>query len=113
MLQDWLGWSPRLCRWSLQKTLAHYPIEERVDYSYKTLSTERGVRFNEMEYHLPREEGPDALRKIIKTIEDNNIKVFFPIEFRTIAPDDIWLSPFYKRQTVSIAVHQLDRKSVV
>ena len=106
MLQDWLGWAPSLRRWAIQKAMADYPVEERVDYSYRTLSTERGVRFNEMEYHLPREEAPDALRKIIKTIEDNNIRVFFPIEFRTIAADDIWLSPFYKRDTVSIAVHQ-------
>jgi FAD-linked oxidoreductase len=106
LLDDWLGWSPSLRRWAIQKALADYPSEERVDFAHKTLSAERGVRFNEMEYHLPRETAPDALRKIISTIEDNNIKVFFPIEFRTIAPDDIWLSPFYKRQTVSIAVHQ-------
>lgn len=106
MLEDWLGWAPSMRRWAIQKAMADYPVEERVDYAHKTLSAERGVRFNEMEYHLPRENGPDALREIIKTIEDNQIKVFFPIEFRTIAPDDIWLSPFYKRQTISIAVHQ-------
>jgi FAD/FMN-containing dehydrogenase len=59
-----------------------------------------------MEYHLPREAGPAALREIIDTIEKNNIKVFLPIEFRTTAPDDIWLRPFYQRKTCSIAVHQ-------
>lgn len=106
MLQDWLGWSPSLRRWAIQKAMADFPVEERVDYAHKTLSTERGVRFNEMEYHLPHEAAPEALRQIIKTIEDNNIKVFFPIEVRTIAADDIWLSPFYQRETISIAVHQ-------
>lgn len=106
MLADWLGWSPALRRWAIQKALADYPVEERIDYSHKTLSAERGVRFNEMEYHLPRETAPDALREIIRTIETNNIEVFFPIEFRTIAADDIWLSPFYRRDTVSIAVHR-------
>ena len=106
MIEDWVGWSPALRRWIIQKVLAGRAAEERVDYSHKTLSTERGVRFNEMEYHLPREAGPAALREIIDTIEKNNIKVYFPLEFRTTAPDNIWLSPFHQRESCSIAVHQ-------
>ena len=106
MLQDWLGWSPTMRRWAIQKAFADYPVETRVDFSHRTLSNERGVRFNEMEYHLPREKAADALREIIRIIETNNIRVFFPIEFRTVAQDDIWLSPFYGRKSASIAVHQ-------
>ncbi|MDO8422872.1 MAG: D-arabinono-1,4-lactone oxidase [Parvibaculum sp.] len=106
MLQDWLGWAPGMRRWAIQKAFGDYPVETRVDFSHKTLTSERGVRFNEMEYHLPREVAADALREIIKTIETNNIRVFFPIEFRTVAADDIWLSPFYGRKSASIAVHQ-------
>ncbi len=106
MIEDWLGWSPALRRWLIRKILSGLEPEERVDYSHKTLSTERGVRFNEMEYHLPREAGPAALRAIIEKIETTNIKVYFPIEYRTTAPDDIWLSPFHGRESCSIAVHQ-------
>ncbi|MBX3504815.1 MAG: FAD-binding protein [Parvibaculum sp.] len=109
-LQDWLGWAPSARRWVIQTILGGMEPEERVDFSHKTLSTERNVRFNEMEYHLPREAGPQALREIIAAIEDNNIEVFFPIEFRTVAPDDIWLSPFYKRESCSIAVHRYHEK---
>lgn len=69
MLEDWLGWSPPIRRWTIQKILGGMEPEERVDYSHKTLSTTRGVRFNEMEYHLPREAAPGALREIIETIE--------------------------------------------
>jgi len=105
-LQDWLGWSPSARRWVIQTILGGMEPETRVDYSHKTLSSERNVRFNEMEYHLPRETGPQALREIIAAIEDNNVEVFFPIEFRTTAPDDIWLSPFYGRESCSIAVHR-------
>ncbi|PKQ09505.1 MAG: FAD-binding protein [Alphaproteobacteria bacterium HGW-Alphaproteobacteria-12] len=105
-LQDWLGWSPAARRWLIQKILGGTAPETRVDYSHKTLSTERNVRFNEMEYHLPREEAITALREIIDAIETNNVEVFFPIEFRTTAPDDAWLSPFYKRESCSIAVHR-------
>ena len=32
--------------------------------------------------------------------------MFFPIEFRYVRGDDIWLSPFYQRDSVSISVHQ-------
>jgi FAD/FMN-containing dehydrogenase len=32
--------------------------------------------------------------------------VFFPIEVRYIKGDDIWLSPFYGRDSVSIAAHR-------
>lgn len=106
MLEEWLGWAPSARRWILQKIMGDIEPEERVDYSHKTLSTERGVRFNEMEYHLPREKGPETLRKIIRKIEDNNLEVFFPIEFRTVAADDIWLSPFHQRESASIAVHR-------
>ena len=31
--------------------------------------------------------------------------MYFPIEVRVVAPDDVWLSPFYKRPTCSIAIH--------
>jgi len=105
-LQDWLGWSPSARRWVIQTIMGGMDPEERVDYSHKTLSAERNVRFNEMEYHLPREAGPQALREIIAAIENGNMEVFFPIEFRTTAPDDIWLSPFYRRDSCSIAVHR-------
>ena len=93
-------------RWLIQTLMGGMEPEERVDYSHKTLSAERNVRFNEMEYHLPREAGPQALREIIDAIEANNVEVFFPIEFRTTAPDEAWLSPFYRRESCSIAVHR-------
>jgi FAD-linked oxidoreductase len=105
-LQEWLGWSPATRRWLIQTLMGGMDPEERVDYSHKTLSAERNVRFNEMEYHLPREAGPEALREIIDAIETNNVEVFFPIEFRTTAPDEAWLSPFYGRESCSIAVHR-------
>ncbi len=58
-----------------------------------------------MEYHLPVEEGPKALAEIIRVTERHFPDVFFPMEVRTVAADQFWLSPFYRRQTCSIAVH--------
>jgi FAD/FMN-containing dehydrogenase len=32
--------------------------------------------------------------------------VFFPLEVRYVKGDDVWLSPFYQRDSMSIAVHR-------
>ena len=32
--------------------------------------------------------------------------VRWPVEYRTLAPDDVWLSSAYQRDTVTISVHQ-------
>lgn len=106
MLQDWLGWTPSGRRWMIQTIMGGMDPEERVDYAHKTLTAERNVRFNEMEYHLPRDAGPKALAEIIETMESNNVEVFFPIEFRTTAAESPWLSPFHARESCSIAIHR-------
>ena len=79
--------------------------EEAVDEGWKLLSTERPVRFNEMEFHIPAEEQLTALREVVAAIEKHRPDVFFPIELRRIAPDDAWLSPFQGGERGSIAVH--------
>jgi len=63
------------------------------------------VRFNEMEFHLPRETQMAAMLEVLALIEANHSDVFFPLELRSIAKDDAWLSPFYDRDSGSIAVH--------
>jgi FAD-linked oxidoreductase len=68
-------------------------------------ASERNVKFNEMEYHVPFEEGATTVRKIIALLEKEFPQVYWPIEVRLVAPDDIWLSPFYKRASCSIAIH--------
>jgi len=79
---------------------------ERTDRSYRIFSSERRVRFTEMEYGIPREHGPEALGRVLDLIQDERIEVFFPIEFRVVAADDALLSPSHERATAYIAVHQ-------
>ncbi|WP_310541544.1 D-arabinono-1,4-lactone oxidase [Phenylobacterium sp.] len=69
------------------------------------LSTERPVRFNEMEFHLPPETQLAALKAVMAAIETHRKDVFFPIEARRIAADDAWLSPFNGGPRGSVAVH--------
>ena len=85
------------------------PGTGRVRWSHEAFPSPRTVRFNEMEYAVPREKGPDCLKEIVAAIRGRRINTGFPIEFRTVAADDVWMSPFYQRDSATIAVHQYRR----
>lgn len=78
----------------------------RVGHSHRVFATPRLVRFQEMEYGLPADRGPDCLREIRRYVDERKVKVHFPVEFRFVKGDDIWLSPAHGRDSVYIAVHQ-------
>ncbi len=92
---------------SLQKLIVRPGIRQRrVGPAYQIFPSDRTVRFEEMEYEMPREAGWAALREAIAWIKKRNAPVTFPFEFRTIAQDDIWLSPMHAGPRLSISVHQ-------
>lgn len=103
-LRDWLGRFPDLRRWVAQKLIDPAQTEVAQDRSWKLLSTQRPTKFHETECHVPREHGIACVREVIRTLERRN-EVFFPMEFRFIQGDNAWLSPFYQRDSCSIAVH--------
>ncbi|MES2090329.1 MAG: D-arabinono-1,4-lactone oxidase [Pseudomonadota bacterium] len=103
-LRDWMGRFPALRQWAAQKLIDPNTSEESRQRSWKLLSTVRPMKFNESEWHVPREQGVACLRQVIKAVERHN-EAFFPIEFRHIRGDEAWLSPFYRRDSCSIAVH--------
>ena len=78
---------------------------ERVERSAAIFASPRLVRFTEMEYALPRERTPQAVRRVLETIERRGFAVPFPIEVRTVAPDDAMLSPANGRDSGFVAVH--------
>lgn len=106
LVRDYLDGSPRLRELVLGTMVKVLRDEVTVESSWKNYSSERNVRFNEMEYHLPREHGLAALREVRDAIEKHHPEEFFPIEVRFVKGDDIWLSPFHQRDTCSIAVHR-------
>src|SRR3546814_2582031 len=55
--------------------------------------SDRTIRFEEMEYELPRAAGLAALDEAIGWIRKKRLPVAFPFEYRTVAADDIWMSP--------------------
>ena len=77
----------------------------RVDRSDRIFASPRLVRFTEMEYALPREHTPEAVRRVLAMIEQRGFAVPFPIEVRTVAPDDALLSTAAGRDSGYVAVH--------
>jgi len=84
--------------------------ETRIGPSASVFGNLRDILFNEMEYTVAAEDGPQCLREILDTIRKQNINVIFPIEYRYVKADNIWLSPFYKRDGCSISCHNFHDK---
>ncbi|MET3522811.1 D-arabinono-1,4-lactone oxidase [Mesorhizobium abyssinicae] len=104
-LRTALAWLPSLRRRLILGAIAKLPAEDYVQDWLNVYASDRQTKFNEMEYHLPFEEGPKALAEIIELTEKRFPEVYFPMEVRSVAPDEFWLSPFHKRLTCSIAIH--------
>lgn len=104
-LRNLLGFATPLRKAAAKALLSTAKPETAVDEGWKLLSTERPVRFNEMEFHLPVENQLKALAEVVRVIEKERPDVFFPIEARRIASDDAWLSPFQGGPRGSVAVH--------
>jgi FAD/FMN-containing dehydrogenase len=78
---------------------------ERIDFSGRIFPTVRERRFNEIEYALPAAAGPECFAEIRRLMRDQFADVTWPVEYRTLAADDIPLSPAYGRDTVTLSMH--------
>jgi L-gulono-1,4-lactone dehydrogenase len=76
---------------------------ERVADSFDVFASPRLVRFEEMEYALPREHAVEAVRAARRALERHPVS--FPIELRFSAADDALLSPAHLRESTFVAVH--------
>jgi FAD-linked oxidoreductase len=96
---------PSLCKPVSNLSAQLFPQGETTNYSSQIFPTPRLVRFHEMEYAVPAEKGPDCLREIQEFVTRNNIAVHFPVEYRCVKSDDIYLSPAYQRDSAFIGIH--------
>jgi L-gulonolactone oxidase len=83
--------------------------ETEVGPSHDVFPSVRDIRFNEMEYGVPAEDGPAAVREVADLVASRD-DVSFPVEYRYVRGDDIPLSPAHGRDTVFIAVHKYHEK---
>jgi len=59
-----------------------------------------------MEYSVPAMSGLACFAAIRELLQKNFPDVAWPVEYRTVAADDVWLSMAFQRATVTISVHQ-------
>ena len=78
---------------------------EYVDWSWKVLRSVRDERHTEMEYGVPAERGPACFAEIRELVLSRFPDVW-PVEYRTLGQDDLWISVASGRPTVTISVHQ-------
>ncbi len=93
-----------------------YPLADegaRQAFSYEVLPSHRPHLHTEMEYSVPEEKGPECLQQIRELLKTDFPQVQWPVEYRTVAEDDIWLSMASGRPTVTISVHQDIREDEV
>jgi FAD/FMN-containing dehydrogenase len=79
---------------------------ERIRWSDEIFPSERNNKFNETEFALPAAAGPDCIREIRTLMQTRHPNIQWPLEYRTLAADEIPLSPAQGRATVTISVHE-------
>jgi FAD/FMN-containing dehydrogenase len=82
-------------------------VREEEGWSAEILPRKRVLKFDEMEYSLPAEAGPECFQEIRARVKAKHRKnVAWRVLYRTIAADDAYLSTMYGRETVTISLHQ-------
>jgi len=76
----------------------------RVDRCYRIYPMVYDPNFHELEYFVALERGPDALRAMRELMLRSLPDSLYPMEVRTVGPDDAYLSPSYRTPTTVISV---------
>ena len=76
------------------------------DVSHEVFTSPRTFRFREMEYSVPVEAVPEAVRAVREHMVSRGLRISMPIEVRAAAADDLWLSTAHGRRSGYIAVHR-------
>ena len=86
-----------------------YPLGDegqRLAWGFEVLPNQRLDPHTEMEYSIPTEHGPSCVADIKNLLSSNYPDVLWPIEYRTVAADNVWLSPARGRSTVTVSIHE-------
>ena len=86
-----------------------YPVGEegsRVAWSYEVLPNHRPNLHTEMEFAVPVESSLECLDEIRALLQRDFTEVQWPVEYRTIAADDVWLSQAFGQDVATISVHE-------
>lgn len=82
-------------------------VEEESGWSAEVLPKHRELKFDEMEYSLPAEASTECFQEVRKRVKERHRKmVGWRLLYRTVAPDDAFLSTAHRRETVTLSLHQ-------
>ncbi|MGI9597459.1 MAG: D-arabinono-1,4-lactone oxidase [Acidimicrobiales bacterium] len=79
---------------------------ERIGWSHRIISSIRDDKHTEMEYAVPAESGPACFAELREMIHTRFPDLTWPLEYRTVAADDLMISAASARPTVTISAHQ-------
>jgi FAD-linked oxidoreductase len=94
---------PRAIPWLNRFAAGAASSRERVDWSHAVFASPRLVRFEEMEYSVPRARAAEAVGAVKAILERHPVS--FPIELRFVRGDDALLSPAHGRDSAFVAIH--------
>jgi len=86
-----------------------YPLGDegkRLAWSFEVLPNQRLDPHTEMEYSLPTEHGPSCIAEIKNLLSSNHPDVLWPIEYRTVAADNVFGSLQHEVATVTVSIHE-------
>jgi len=100
------AWVPPLIP-TLQRVMMKTNMDgRRRGPAHAIFPSDRTIRFEEMEYEMPRAVGLETLHEVVTWIRRKRLPVSFPFEFRVVAADDIWMSPMNNGPVAAISMHQ-------
>ena len=88
------------------KAKQHADEGARRAWSHEVLPNHRPHRHTEMEYSVPAADGMACFLELRALLRSDFPEVRWPVEYRTLAADNVWLSTAYERDTVTLSVHQ-------
>ena len=79
---------------------------EYIDRAHIVFPSQRAVEHTEMEYSIPRADGPECFAQVRALMQTKYTHIEWPVEYRTVASDNSWIGNASGRETISISVHQ-------